>query len=91
MGVTVHLDFIEPVLHMGECFFASYVVDKECTDGTAVIRPGNGPEILLACSVPNLEFDVFIFDGDGFGTEFNADSNIVGSSGFSLNELKYNA
>jgi hypothetical protein len=91
VGVTVHLDFIEPVLYMGECFFASDIVDKECTNCTSVIRPGDGPEILLACGVPDLEFYVFIFHGDGFGTEFNADCNIVGGSGFSLNELKYDA
>jgi hypothetical protein len=76
---------------MGECVFASNVIDKQCTYGTTVIRSGDGPKILLASSVPDLEFDVFVLDGDRFSTKFNADCDIVGCSGFSLYELKYNA
>ena len=65
------------------------VIDKQCSDGTAVVGAGNRPEILLASGVPDLELDVFVIDGNSFGPEFDSDCDIVGNSGLVLDELKY--
>lgn len=43
------------------------VIDKQGSDCAAVIRPSDGSKVLLTCSVPYLEFNVFIFNSDGPG------------------------
>ena len=64
------------------------VINKQCSDGAAVVGSGNRPEILLASSVPDLEFDIFVIDGNSFGPKFNSNGDIVGNSGLVLDELK---
>ena len=58
------------------------VVDEESSDGTSVVRPGDGSEILLSSCVPNLHFDGVVADSHNFRPEFNPDSGVM--MGFKL-------
>ena len=91
MWVAIGFDFIQPIFNMGEGFPTGDVIHQKCTDGTPIVRPSNGPEVLLARSVPNLQFDIFFLDWDGLGPELHADSHIVGCSGLVLDELQHYA
>lgn len=41
--------------------------------GTFVVGVGDGSESFLACSIPYLQFDVFLIRGDCFESEIDAD------------------
>ncbi len=86
--IAIHLDLIEPVLDMGKSLFSGDVIHEQGANGTSVVWPGNGPEIFLACSVPDLQFDILILDRYGLGAELNSNGYIMGGAGFSLNKLK---
>jgi hypothetical protein len=67
------------------------VIDEKGSDGTAVVGASDGPEIFLASCIPDLQFDVFVIDGDGLGAELNSDGDIMSDSGLVLDELQYDA
>ena len=67
------------------------VVDEQCSDGASVVGPRDGPEILLARSVPDLQLDGLVIDGERLGPELNADGHIVRGPGLILNELQDDA
>lgn len=91
MRVPIRFDFVQPTFNMCKCFSPGYIVDQQCTDGTSVVGPCDGPKIFLACSVPNLQFNTFILDWDGFCPKLHTDSNIMSCPSFVLDELKHNA
>ncbi len=76
---------------MSECLLSGDIVYEQGSNGASVVGACDGSEVLLSCSIPDLKFDIFIFDGNSFGTEFYSDGNIMGSSGFSLNKLENDA
>ena len=91
MRVSIEFDFFKPIFYVGECFSASNIVYKECSDGTSVVGSSDGTKVFLACSIPNLKFDPFVLDGDGFGSKLNTHSNIMGIPGLIFDELENNA
>lgn len=68
---------LEPSCQVVECLASRNVVDKEGAGSSAVIRPRDGPERLLACCVPNLQLNLFTVDGNHASAEFHADCEIV--------------
>lgn len=76
---------------MLKSFLSGDVIHQQCSDGTSIIRASDGSEILLACSVPDLQFDIFIPNINSLGPELNADSNIMGRPGLILDKLQHNA
>lgn len=88
MRVTVHFHFIQPVFYMNKCLLSGNIVYEKGTDSASIIGPCDGTEILLSSCVPYLQFDVFIFDRNGFSTKFNANRYIMCCSCFSFDKLK---
>jgi len=89
--VAVHFDLIEPVFDMRESFFSGDVVNQQGSNGASVVGASNGPEVLLAGSVPDLQLDILILDGNGFGTEFDSNSDVVSGTGLAFDELEDDA
>ena len=87
MGVTVCLNFFQPILNMRKSFPPGYIVHQQCPDSTPVVRSSDWSKVFLSGCIPNLEFDIFVFDGDSFGTELNTDGDVVGGAGFVFDEL----
>lgn len=67
------------------------VVDKQGADCAAVVRPSDRSEVLLARSVPHLEFDVFILDSDGPGGKLYSQRDLVILVHALLDELQHHA
>ena len=88
MGVAVQFYFLQPILEVEECIPSGDVVDEEGPDGTPIVGAGDGSEIFLSGGIPDLQFDIFVFDGYGFGTKLDTDGDIVGGSGFVFDELE---
>jgi len=53
------------------------VIDEESASRAAVVRSCDGAEGFLARRVPDLEFDLFVVDGDHAGAELDADGEVV--------------
>ena len=90
MRVTIHLDLIQPVLNMRKSFLPRYIIHQKRTNSTPVIRPRNGPEILLPRSIPYLQLNGLILHRNGLGPELNSDRYIMGSTCLALYKLKHN-
>ena len=66
--------FIQPLFYVLERVLVCDIIHQNGTDGTPVIRTGNGLEYLLAClfyykivySIPDLKFNFVIVDIDAF-------------------------
>lgn len=86
--VSVHFDLIEPVFDMGESLFSGDVINKKRTDGTTVVWASDGPKILLAGSVPDLQLYIFVLDRDCLSSKLNSNGYIMSGAGFTLNELE---
>ena len=67
------------------------IVDKKCSNSATVVGSGDGPEVLLACCVPYLQFDIFVVDRYGFCSKFYSNGDIMGNPSFVLDELKHDA
>ena len=98
MRVAVILDFLQPGLDVRECVSSTLtkqlpgdIVDEQGSDGASVVRPRDGPEILLPCSVPDLQLDGLVIDGERLGSKLNADGHIVRGPCLILNELQDDA
>ena len=52
--VTVLVNFVQPPLYVGETLSAGNVVDDDDPVSSPVVGAGDGPEPLLAGSVPDL-------------------------------------
>ena len=76
---------------MQECISSRDVVDQQGTYCTPIVGASDGSEIFLSCGIPDLEFNIFVFDGDGFGPELDPDGDIVSGSGFVFDELEDDA
>lgn len=50
-------EFAKPPLDIVESFLLCYIIDKECSYSTPVVRTGYGTVPLLTSSVPNLCLD----------------------------------
>ena len=75
---------------MVESLFPGDIIHEQCSNRTSVIRPCYRSEIFLSRSVPNLQFDIFIFNRNGFSPELNPNGNIMRGPGLSFNKLKHN-
>lgn len=53
------------------------VVDKEGTDGAAVVGRGDGAVTFLTSGIPDLGLDGFGVDLDAAGSEFNTDGRLA--------------
>lgn len=96
MRVSVILDLFQPIFDVDEgvspkltLSLPGNVIDQKCTNSASVVGTRNRPEILLASSVPDLEFDIFVIDRNSLGSEFNSNSHVMGHSCLILDELKY--
>lgn len=87
MWVAIDLHLFQPVLTVSESIPASNVVDQQCPDSTAIVRPSNRTEVLLTCGVPYLQLDVLVADFDCFGTELHSDGDVVGTTRLVFDEL----
>jgi hypothetical protein len=67
------------------------VVDEEGADGGAVVGAGDGAEVLLAGSVPDLQLDDLLGELDGLGCELDADGHVVLRVDLLLHELLHHA
>jgi hypothetical protein len=67
------------------------VVDEQGADGAAVVGTGDGAEVLLACGVPDLQFDGLVANGDGLGAELHPDGDVVRGPRLVLDELQHDA
>lgn len=75
--VAVVLDVFDPATDTAESFLAGQVENHEGGCGGSVIRAGDGAEFLLTGSIPNLQFDYFVVDGDTFGPVLNPNGVLV--------------
>lgn len=91
MRVAIGLDFFEPILNVREGVLASNIIDEKGPDGTPVVGSCDRSEVLLAGSIPNLEFNTFLLDGNGLGAKLHSDCYIVGCSRLILDELEHHA
>ena len=91
MRISIKFDFFKPILYVGECFSSSNIVDEDCSDRTSVVGSGDGTEVFLSGSIPNLKFYIFVLNMGGFSSKLDADGDIMGVSGFVLDELQDNA
>ena len=73
---------------MSECFSTGNIIHEKCSDGTSVVRPSDGPKVFLSSSIPNLKFNLFILNVDGFCSELDTNSHIMGVSSFIFDELE---
>jgi hypothetical protein len=94
--IAVVLDFFKPIFDMVESITPTVysllprnVVNKKSTDGTSIVRTGDGAEVFLTCSIPDLELDIFVVDRDSLSSKFDSDGHIVSDSGLVLDELEY--
>lgn len=53
------------------------IIDEEGSDCATIVGASDGSEVFLTCSVPNLEFEYFFVDFDGFGCEFYSNGDIM--------------
>jgi len=67
------------------------VVDEERASRATVVGAGDGAEGLLSGRVPDLEFDLFVGDGDHAGTKLDADCEIVDGLEAFVGELEEEA
>ena len=67
------------------------IVDEECSDGTAIVRAGDGTEVFLSCCVPNLQFDNQFIDCCYFGAELYSDGGIMVGFELTVDELQHDA
>ena len=73
---------------MGKSLFSGDVINKKRTDGTTVVWASDGPKILLAGSVPDLQLYSFVLDRDCLSSKLNSNGYIMSGTGFTLNELE---
>ena len=69
----------------------SDVVDEEDSDCWTVVWSSDRSEILLACSVPDLEFDGFIAEGEDSWSKLDSKSDLVVMVHALFHELSDNA
>lgn len=62
---------------MCERVASRYVINEEGARRTAIIRPCDALERLLAGRVPNLQFDVLLLDLDRAGSKLDANGQVV--------------
>lgn len=89
--IAIGLDFLKPPLYMLECLFSGNIVDKESSYCASIIRTCDRSEILLSCSIPNLQLDIFVFNINSLCPKLNSDGHIMSCSCLILNELQNNA
>lgn len=76
---------------MLKCVASCDIIDEQGSNGTTIVWASNGPKVLLASSIPYLQFNGFAIDLEILGSEFDADGHIMIVIHFLLYELKHNA
>ncbi len=71
------LDFLQPVLHIGEGLLPGNVVAQEHAVGASVEDPSDRAERLLAGRVPDLQLHDLAVQLDYEGPELDADRHLV--------------
>lgn len=71
------LDFGVPTVHMLEGFQTGYIVSQEYSMGPSIKYLCNRLKILLACSIPNLKFDLALVYFKQQGTKFDANCDLM--------------
>lgn len=90
MWVAISFNFIKPSFHMSKGVSSRDIIDQQCSYSTPVVGSRNRSKVLLASSIPNLKFDSFITNCNGFSSKFYPDGDIMSCSCFILNKLKDN-
>jgi len=76
--LSVHLDLVHPKLNNTiEWCDVCNVEYKKYALTASVISTCDCSESLLSCSIPNLELDAFIINGEGFESEIDSDSSEI--------------
>ena len=65
------------------------IVDEQGSDGTAVVGAGDGPEIFLASSIPDLQFDGFLAHLNDLRAKFNSNSSVMVIFELVVEKLQY--
>ena len=73
---------------MEEGVSASDIIDQQRTNCSLVVGSGDCLERFLSCCIPYLDFDGFVFDLNGFASEFNAYGELVLVAKFVIGELE---
>ena len=68
---------LEPIREVIEGFPASDIVHEQRARGASVVASRDGSERLLACGVPDLQFDLLGVDGDHSCAELDADGEVM--------------
>ena len=78
------LNLLHPLLYGIEGRFIINRIDEDNTLSTFIIRLSDCPEPFLASGVPDLHFNFFLFNLDGFQLEVNANGGqvVVGEAVF---------
>lgn len=66
------LNLLEPILYVVEGALLGAVVDEHDAHGSLVIRLSDRAEPLLACCVPDLQFDALVLHIDRLYLEVNS-------------------
>ena len=73
----MHLDLLHPILNILETLSLIYRVGKHYPHRPSIVRLRDGFELLLSCSIPNLEADLILADSDSLDLEVNANGGEV--------------
>mmetsp|Transcript_14976 Transcript_14976/g.31771 ORF Transcript_14976/g.31771 Transcript_14976/m.31771 type:complete len:163 (+) Transcript_14976:552-1040(+) len=91
IALTVLPRLLKPSTQVLEGVSTRDVVDEERASRATVVGAGDGAEGLLSGRVPDLEFDLFVGDGDHAGTKLDADCEIVDGLEAFVGELEEEA
>lgn len=75
---------------MLKSFLSRDIIYKQRSNCTSIIRSSNGSKILLACSVPDLKFNIFVFNTYSLCSKFDSYGDIMGCPCLILDELQNN-
>jgi len=68
---------LQPGSQMIKGLAPSDIINKECASSVAIIAPSNRTELLLTCSIPNLQLNLLATDGDCAATKLDTDGQIM--------------
>jgi len=74
---SIAVDFLQPLLHVGECVVVSDIIDNNNAVCSTVVRRGDGTETFLSCGIPNLKLDSLAFELNSTNLEVNANCRYV--------------
>lgn len=68
-------------------FLSGDIVDEECTSCSSVVAASNAAKGFLACCVPDLEFELFVFYSNDTGAKLDSNGQVMYWSKSAICEL----